>query len=66
MNEASVPFNGSFIFVGGEAGLEASKSIYAYEPESEGWTKLPGELGVPKKDAVAMFVRRESFPGCTQ
>ncbi len=59
---AVVPFDDSFIIVGGEmGGGNKNESIYKYELETENWTKLPGALSLPANEMAAMMVDESHF-----
>ncbi len=55
----------SFVIVGGRLEVTGySPYVYRYDPGTEDWTRMSGELSVPRDMLSAVFVRKESFPGC--
>ncbi len=59
---AVVPFDDSFILVGGSMALGSkNESIFKYEVETEGWTRLPGTLTLPSGEMAAMMVEESHF-----
>ena len=62
---ASIPYEDSFLAVGGtlsNPSVESDK-IYKYEPDTESWTTLPKTLDVGRGFAVAMLVPDAFCPG---
>ena len=57
----SVPFNGTFLLVGGQdVDNAAYKSILEYDVENEAWLTRPETLSRPKHDATVVLIDSET------
>ena len=63
---AAVPFNNSFLLVGGDdsSDLGFLADIYQYNAAEDDWLKLETELKTPKYGHVALLVQPSLFPEC--
>ena len=62
---ASVPYNDSFLLVGGrECGIQQLDTILLYIPESDSWVEMPPKLEIPRLDHTVIPVKRSIFPSC--
>ena len=63
---ASVPYNDSFLLVGGFTldTFEYRDTILLYIPESDSWIELPTKLETPRYYHTVIPVERSIFPEC--
>ena len=63
---ASVPFNGTFLLVGGslDGGIGESDKIYESLPLTESWRELSAKLSQATSQSVAFMVPASIFPEC--
>ncbi len=65
----SLPYGTSFIVAGGQKfdksnPTEPSKSVFWYDPEAEQMVEMEGTFKQGKKNALALYVTRETFHNC--
>ena len=65
-NAESVPFEDSFLLVGGYDYLQSDylDTILQYVPANDTWLELPTKLSNPRADHVVIPVKRSVFPSC--
>ena len=62
---AVVPFNNSFLIVGGSRSPQVYLGdIYQYNAADGDWLKMETELKTPRKFHVALLVEQSLFPEC--
>jgi len=59
-----VPFNNTFLVVGGFGNGEYSGNIYQYIVADDDWFKMDTELKTPRSRHVALLVQQSLFPDC--
>ncbi len=61
---ASVPYENSFVLIGGIGSSGHLDTVYEYEAETKSWKVHPKRLSRPKREMGAVGVRKEIFPKC--
>ena len=62
---AVVPFNNTFLLVGGYSHGEYVGNIYQYIAADDDWFKMDTELKTPRARSVALLVQPSLFPECS-
>ena len=62
---AVVPFNNTFLLVGGCTDSEYFGNIYQYNAVEDDWLKMETELKTPRCGHVALLVQQSLFPDCS-
>ena len=60
----NVPFNNSFLLVGGVDDTGVTDNILAYIPDNDSWMEMPSKLNTPKQYPTVIPVKRSIFPSC--
>ena len=60
-----VPYQNSFLLVGGLVDGGRSGDIYHYNAEDDQWLEMESKLKTPRVDHVATLVRKSLFPECS-
>ena len=61
---AVVPYEDTFLIVGGHDGSNSLDTIYYYEVDSESWSELDATLSSPSSQLEATEVDINIFPTC--
>ena len=64
---AAVPYQNSFLLVGGyiESESQHPGDIYQYNAEEDEWVELESKLKTPRREHVALLVKQSLFPECS-
>ena len=62
---ASVPYDNSFLLIGGRDANGYLADIYKYNPDNDEWTRLESELKTRRRSHVALLIPQSLFPECT-
>ena len=63
---AAVPYEESFLLVGGFTDDLESADILKYDAAEDEWIKMEAELKTPRYDHVALLVDQSLFPECSE
>ena len=63
---AVVPYDNSFLLVGGFSDGLYSADIHMYNAVDDEWIKLEAELKTPRYNHVALLVEQSLFPECSK
>ena len=64
LGAAVVPYDNSFLLVGGFSDGLYSADIHKYNAVDDEWIKLEAELKTPRYNHVALLVEQSLFPEC--
>ena len=61
----AVPYQNSFLLVGGLVDGGRSGDIYHYNAEDDQWLEMESKLKTPRFSHVALLLRQSLFPECS-
>ena len=61
----AVPYQNSFLLVGGYDGDMYIGDIYQYSAEGDQWLEMDSRLKTPRSEHAALLVRQSLFPECS-